>query len=91
MLQIKKKTRQALGLFSWAILFYDAWDNFSAFGLTKLHLGSTTGSENYLYTAGDSIWPEGDIDSGGRRSGCSGAFLVVSAERASDLKPAICA
>jgi hypothetical protein len=36
MLQIKEKTRQAPGLFLWAILFYDAWHNSPACELAKL-------------------------------------------------------
>ena len=36
MLKIKEKTRQTLGLFSWAILFYDAWYNVFACEVAKL-------------------------------------------------------
>ena len=34
------------------------------FSLDRLRLGSVTGPENYLYTAGNSIYPEGGIDAG---------------------------
>ena len=34
------------------------------FSLDRLRLGSATGSENYLYTGGDVIVPEGGVDAG---------------------------
>jgi acid phosphatase type 7 len=34
------------------------------FSLDRLRLGNATGPENYLYTAGDVIHPEGGVDSG---------------------------
>jgi hypothetical protein len=33
-----------------------------AFGLSRLRLGSAAGAENYMYTVGDVIYPEGDVD-----------------------------
>src|SRR5947207_1499315 len=35
-----------------------------AFSLTKLHVGSISGAEDYDYTAGDKVVPEGAVDSG---------------------------
>ena len=34
------------------------------FSLDRLRLGSVAGPENYLYTAGNSIYPDGGIDAG---------------------------
>ena len=34
------------------------------FSLDRLRLGSTSGPENYLYTAGNTIYPDGGIDAG---------------------------
>jgi hypothetical protein len=36
----------------------------AAFGLGKLRVGTSTGSENYLYTTGDVIFPEATPDAG---------------------------
>ena len=36
----------------------------AVFGLGKLRVGSSTGSENYLYTTGDVIFPEATPDAG---------------------------
>jgi len=33
-----------------------------AFGVSRLRLGSAAGAENYIYTVGDVIYPEGDVD-----------------------------
>ena len=35
-----------------------------SFGLTKLHVGSATGLEDYVFTAGNKVVPQGTVDAG---------------------------
>ena len=36
----------------------------AGFSVSKLRLGGSAGLENYLYTAGDTVWAEGTVDAG---------------------------
>jgi hypothetical protein len=61
MLQIKEKTRQASGLFLWAILFYNAWHNCPAGELAKLVEDHAHALQDTSLVRGQRFWSDDNV------------------------------